>query len=76
MIFDKEIKKCSKFKLVLSILGESTFKGKNIEVMKPNLKEFKTIEEVNKHFLKIGTSNKAIYNVLGLLNNKWEWCIQ
>ena len=58
-----------KYKIVLTKKGESIFKGGNIEVMKPNLKEFwaSSDKEAYRLFQKfiysIGTAQEYFYNI-------------
>ena len=70
LISRKDIEGCLRFRLVLSKIGKEVFKGGNIEIMKPNLKEYKTLKEIENLFLNIGAS-QFLYNIEGFYKRKW-----
>ena len=68
---DKRIlKKIERFRLVLSPFGKEVFKGGNIEVMEPNLKEYNSLKEIDNRYLNIGAS-KTLYDLEVHYKEKW-----
>lgn len=66
-----EAKKLNKFRLVLSSKGKEIYKGGNIEVMKPLIKEYSSLREIQDIFLKVGTSQQIFYICEGF-KDKWR----